>query len=314
MKTFLLFAFLLVACGAEEPQAVDGGAPQADVVPVPAPPDAAVAAPAPRITYSFHYGPQTVLPGEEGVMCADVPGPDHDAWIRGWHIRMHFAHHVNIWKRTSGTPFAAPTKCLNGGNGMGTGLFGATQPDVTQFLDEAPEYKGAYIKFAPGLDFIADVHYLNSTDKPVEATVDIDFYEAEEHTTPIGGFSLSAAKSLLVPPMTTKTLTYTGASPTADLSVLSMTAHVHAHNVSTRFFVNDAEVYRSDDWASPLVKPFNSLHNGKLVIKPTDTISWSCEIANTTSANLRWANEVETGEMCNIFGLAIGPAWSYVLP
>jgi len=78
--------------------------------------------------------------------------------------------------------------------------------------------------------------------------------------------------------------------------------------------VNGNEIYRSIDWSSPAVKEFDSLHGGDLVVKPTDKISWSCEIANNTASTLGWANEVQTGEMCIVFGRAIGAKWGCLIP
>lgn len=313
---FIVVALFLAACsggeagsGALGPGALDDGGRLPDVVSAP---PAADAAPN-RVAYSFHYPPLTIQPGQEGVSCLDFKGPDHDVWVRGWHATTKMIHHVNISKRTSGTPFTVPTRCPSGAADVSTGVLGITQPDTTEMLDAAPEYRGVYMRLAAGMNLIWDVHYLNATAKPAEATIDIDFYEAEERITAVNGFSLSAARSLLVPPGVTQTLTYTCPSPASDFKLMSITAHVHAHNTATSVSVNGKEVYLSNDWASPLVKPFDSLHGGELVIKPTDKVTWSCTIANTTSSNLRWANEVNTGEMCIVYGLGLGPGWSCLI-
>ena len=44
-----------------------------------------------------------------------------------------------------------------------------------------------------------------------------------------------------------------------------------------------------------------------------DALDWECEVNNTSDVALRYTNEVETGEMCNIWGESIGPLLNCVL-
>jgi hypothetical protein len=46
--------------------------------------------------------------------------------------------------------------------------------------------------------------------------------------------------------------------------------------------------------------------NGVLEFGPGDRLEWECEIVNDTSAPLRFANLVESGEMCILFGTTTG--------
>jgi len=181
--------------------------------------DAGVEAATKRIAFSLHYGPQTVLPGEEGVTCLDVQGPPSDVWFDGFHSSTHLMHHVNVWKRTSGTPYKVPTKC-DGGGSFGVGVFGVTQPETTEFFDAAPEYKGAAMQMLHNWDLIFDVHYLNESDTPNDASFHVDFFEAESHELEVTSYSFAAAKSLAVPPNTTKTLTYSCPGPSVEEKII----------------------------------------------------------------------------------------------
>lgn len=46
--------------------------------------------------------------------------------------------------------------------------------------------------------------------------------------------------------------------------------------------------------------------NGILEVENGDVLKYSCQINNTTMNTLRFANELYTGEMCNLFGQAVG--------
>jgi hypothetical protein len=42
--------------------------------------------------------------------------------------------------------------------------------------------------------------------------------------------------------------------------------------------------------------------SGRLDIQTGDTLEWECEIENTTKDTLHFANQLNTAEMCNLFG------------
>jgi hypothetical protein len=57
---------------------------------------------------------------------------------------------------------------------------------------------------------------------------------------------------------------------------------------------------------------------GLLEIKAGDTIEWECDVENNDDIVLRWANEIQTAEMCSLFGFYTpapdGQAWKVLLP
>jgi hypothetical protein len=46
--------------------------------------------------------------------------------------------------------------------------------------------------------------------------------------------------------------------------------------------------------------------SGIVDVKDGDVLEWECEIHNTTDVTLRYRNELNTGEMCNLFGTYTG--------
>ena len=45
---------------------------------------------------------------------------------------------------------------------------------------------------------------------------------------------------------------------------------------------------------------------GMLEVKNGDVLMWECEVNNDSTTALRYVNEVQTGEMCNIWGMTVG--------
>ena len=48
-------------------------------------------------------------------------------------------------------------------------------------------------------------------------------------------------------------------------------------------------------------------HTGLLPMVAGDVLEWECEINNDSQDTLYYVNEVKTGEMCNIWGMTVGP-------
>jgi hypothetical protein len=58
-------------------------------------------------------------------------------------------------------------------------------------------------------------------------------------------------------------------------------------------------------------------HTGLLTLQAGDTISWECDVDNTTDQPLRFADLAYTAEMCNVFGFftpGTGNEWSSLNP
>ena len=104
--------------------------------------------------------------------------------------------------------------------------------------------------------------------------------------------------------------------------ILGFTGHVHAHTTHEVVYLNHASggkdlIYETYDWQEPLIAQFDSVHtnakpgiaplsdgaySGDLFLEPGDTISWQCDVNNTTDQSLKFADLAYTAEMCNVFG------------
>lgn len=309
-RLYLLVFALLIACSSgSQSQGGAGDAGDADA-------GRAAHAPARSVAFNMRYGPYPINPGAEGVYCLNQPGPTADTWVSGWRSTSTFTHHVNIWQNTSAAHYGARAECSLATN-PGIGFFGVEGRDATVMLGEAPEYAGASFLLPRASDLMWNVHEIDSTSSPGEVSVSVDFFPADPadgHAMVVRGFSLNNSPSLSVPPMTTKILRYTATSPAEEIRILTLSSHVHAHNNYATVSVGGVEVYRSTDWTSPVLERYDSLHGGDLVVPPSTEISWECEVNNTTSSTLLNTNSVQSGEMCIVFGLLLGPRWFYTAP
>ena len=46
--------------------------------------------------------------------------------------------------------------------------------------------------------------------------------------------------------------------------------------------------------------------SGRLPVSDGDVLQWECHIINDSLVALRYVNEVQTGEMCNLWGATVG--------
>jgi hypothetical protein len=85
--------------------------------------------------------------------------------------------------------------------------------------------------------------------------------------------------------------------------------------------LNDTLIYDSWDWVDPRIFNYDSITNnpplspshqrdgavsGVLRVKRGDKLKIECHVNNTTDKALAFANEVYTGEMCVLYGSAVG--------
>jgi hypothetical protein len=97
----------------------------------------------------------------------------------------------------------------------------------------------------------------------------------------------------------------------------------HRHNHTERFAVwrNDELVYDSWNWQDAVVFDYNSITtnnppnpdantdgavSGILNVDTGDKIKIECDVNNTSDISLEFRNELNTGEMCILFGSSVG--------
>jgi hypothetical protein len=133
----------------------------------------------------------------------------------------------------------------------------------------------------------------------------------------IGGLGLS------IPPGDEQELTYqhTFSGVTEGGRIIQLFGHRHAATYRFAAWLNDGLIYDSWDWVESVTYNYDSLtenppidpskmmdggHSGILPVKNGDVLKYTCFVRNETENTLRFANELYTGEMCNLFGQSVG--------
>lgn len=262
----------------------------------------ALPAPPPSAGIQLHTTPFVMQPGEENVVC-QVLSTAHPAMnLSSFEVSERFGmHHMTLYYGPAG----ASDPCVS----ALYPIFLAQQQHVSSDLSGgAPEYRGAFLKIPEGT-FVVKIHAMNNTDQPatIEAWINLE-------TLPTSGpqlsfLSLSAGSLKMNVPAHTASTYKASVAPPSDTTIVQMIAHTHSHTKEERATYDGRRIYTSSNWEDAPEVRYNSL-TAPLVVKAGTALEWECDIDNTLDTPLVYAELVDKGEMCNLFGLVSGPnAW-----
>jgi hypothetical protein len=167
-----------------------------------------------------------------------------------------------------------------------------------------------------------ELHHINQTDKPIlrEAWINVYWKPKEQITQYVQDMFMLGGTALAVPPGGHQVV-HNACTIGGDTRILDIFGHFHAH--TTRFSAwrtrGDQKdlFYEVYDWHdTPTISYDSATKNGMpnrderspggmsglLDIQKGDTLEWECEIENTTDGTLHFANQLNSAEMCNLFG------------
>jgi hypothetical protein len=281
----------------------------------------------PRSYDSADEQPYVNAPGVESIDCYYLKTPNTtDVYVGGFEFQMRpGSHHLNV----NINPMAqADGFATCGANDMSPGLLYGTQtPVVDERHDPAPENQGLAVHLPANSQAVINFHVINVTSKSMlrEAWLNYYYMDPSEVKGYRGNLFLVGGVGAQITPGTHQTYTYS-CSPDRPVRILSMAAHMHAYaDRMTAWTVTDGQanlVYETYDWSTPTEILFDSVHantmpdpaaqtpggaTGDLILQPTDSLQWECDVNNTSATTLTFRNEVYTGEMCIMTG-AVVPA------
>jgi hypothetical protein len=315
--------------------------------------EACIAPPAPGEGMQIHIGPsdyddpdqinQFVLhPGEEVAECWSYHTPnDEDIYYQGWTLSGRpGTHHIfNSMLNVEVTDGGGFHVCVDAGLGnspdrLGS-LPGAGKPYMPRAI-VAPENEGLGQLVHAKTPSEADMHYFNATDKDIlrEFWMNIYFIPKEKVTQEtielrgMGGVSWAVVP---IEPGTDEVYQYE-CPISKDGRITSMIGHYHAHGkrltASLRrkngdrqklfemYDYKNAAMFQFDSLAQnpPLMDGIDGAFSGVLDVLAGDTLEWECHVVNDGDVALDYSNSVQKGEMCNVFGMTVGPEINCVLP
>lgn len=210
-----------------------------------------------------------------------------------------------------------------------TGSLGGAETPIVQYPPHgvtAPENEGLGRTLNRNSLVRLEMHSFNFTDTPVlrEAWLNVHYRARADIQQWVGDVNMLGGFNIATPPGAREIMKLQHRM-TNSARVLNLYGHGHSH--MRRFSAwlersGERTLLLEDyDWQHPAVLLFDSVtenllpersqlraggHTGMLNLETGDVLAWECEVENTTDSILRYRNEVETGEMCNLFGEYVG--------
>ncbi|MBV71268.1 MAG: hypothetical protein CMH52_07955 [Myxococcales bacterium] len=151
----------------------------------------------------------------------------------------------------------------------------------------------------PMLDVIHEVHYVNTTDQPVNLYSRINAWTmpAEDVVEGIWG-SQVRDETIDIPPRSTKT-EWSRCVFNEDVEIIFMASHTHKLGKEFTIAPFDGQetgeiMYRNDDWHTPKIVPYDP----PLVVKAGEGFEWACTYDNPTDVAVGYGSTADD-EMCN---------------
>jgi hypothetical protein len=181
-----------------------------------------------------------------------------------------------------------------------------------------------------GQQFSFDLHHFNLTQNPIlrEAWVNVWYKPQSEIKRQIQGLSIVGnPRDLNIPAHERRVLHYQ-CPVSGPVRIITLNGHRHAsttrfgawvvrangttESVYESFNYNDMPTYQYDSQSKNPVpnvdKQLDGASSGLLELAAGDQLHFVCDVTNKLDQPLRFANEVQTGEMCILFGTRTGAA------
>ena len=277
-------------------------------------------------------------PGSESSECWSFHTPNtEEVWYQGYVLsgRPGTHHIINTMYATDHADGTMFTICRDPGTG--------TTPDI---IDNLPGASKAYMPrepvapenanlgrmIPPRAAAQADMHYFNFTEEDIlrEFWMNIYFIPKDQVKDQANQIRGMGGIGWAIQPGTDHVYQYS-APINGNGRIIQLLGHYHAHGKRFSAWVKRAsgerlKVFEMYDYNDPQIFHYNSVaqnpefsdsaagaYSGILEVSAGDTIQWECHIINDSNVTLTYSNEVETGEMCNLWGSTVGPVINSVL-
>jgi hypothetical protein len=229
----------------------------------------------------------TVAPGEEVYRCQNYANPfGADVDVERFESEMtQGSHHLLFFYQ--GNAKDAPVESCSG-------LEFHASPYSTQLPSDSVEYPAgvaARVKQSDG--FRVQSHYLNTTDQPITALVQVRLRLAAQPVAQQAGVLFMVQPDFSIPPGTKQTVTRHCKLP-MDASVILASGHMHRHGVGFVASIAGQTIHQTDSWSDPPPTRYTP----PISFKKGDSIDFSCTFQNNESVPLTFGESAFTNEMC----------------
>jgi hypothetical protein len=271
-----------------------------------------------------------IKPGEEfdNSVAADIPLTE-EKFFQRMRVQMRPGSHHWISTVTDGkieNKFYDDTGCNGattvGSMGGGQNLIYDNPPGGIP----APENAGLGRSVKGNGSLCMNLHSYNFTDKEQmrEIWINIYFIDEAKVTQKAQGIGMVGGLGLMLGPGMKKEAAYTGTFM-ADGRIIQLFGHRHAWTPRFAVWLKDKLIYDSWSWQDSVTFNYDSLSmnppikteskvdgavSGAVEFKAGDTLKFTCFIENNSEKTLGFSNQVYDGEMCNLWGSAVGAGLS----
>jgi hypothetical protein len=179
---------------------------------------------------TFEMEPVTIAPGTEAMHCYYLPPLEQDLVVRGFSTKQGpGGHHFVIYRAIEPKPAGTIEDCSSG-ESMKNLLLVLTQTGTQEPGASAIEFPDNHaMVLKAGLQLVAQSHYINATDDPVETgdTLRIDTTKADLATLTQLHLFVAGANGFEIPALTEEYSTSAGCELDKDIKLLSLVPHMH---------------------------------------------------------------------------------------
>ncbi len=248
----------------------------------------------------------TAEPGQEVWICDVKPMPNEDIANVSWvDVRQNAGtHHLTLSTLGLSGPGTVPygrydCKELYGDSSLMEDqiMFFGNQGNAEDKLQLPP---GVAATILPGLDVIHEIHYVNTSTKPVDLYSYINAWTIpqDEVQTGIWGGSVRD-ENIEIPPASEHT-EWSRCAFNEDVEILFLASHTHALGIEFTIAPFDGKeagevIYTNNDWHTPKIEQFDP----PIVVPAGQGFEWTCTWKNPSDKTINYGLDA-ADEMCNL--------------
>jgi hypothetical protein len=233
-----------------------------------------------------------LMPGQEVYRCYHAVIPVMgDVEVARWESQMtEGSHHFILYKNDGDT---SPDGTMDSaGCTLGFDqrwIFSSAQP-----YNELKMPQGVAMALASRQQVVFDLHYINTTQKPLTVQVALNVHLAQgtfEKAASLVSFNVG----IFLPPKGQQTVTGT-CTPGNGAKFFLMTTHTHRRGtLATITRMDGTELVRTTNWDDPTIKHFDP---GFVTFQPGESFNYTCAFQNDLDTTVTIGTSADTNEMC----------------
>jgi hypothetical protein len=231
----------------------------------------------------------TVPPGGEVYRCQDFTNPFGGVAAEVSAFESHMtkgSHHLLLFYKDG---------AVDGPQADCNKFEFAATPYSTQLADDKVDFPAGVAALVPSTKgFRIQSHYLNVTDKPIEAHVEVTLHLAAPGTVKDhAGVLFVVEPQFAIQPNSTQVVNHNCKLP-MDMNIIKAGSHMHKHGTKFNATIGAETIFETTTWDEPTPAFFAPAK----AVKGGDTLDFNCTFVNNSANTLVFGESAEKNEMC----------------